>query len=299
MKMNQPERRTHQQEVHSFLQKHFSIRNWTFSYPPGSGMETYFLHGDEQSYFVKVGAPIERYLAMAEIGLTPPVLSVGHLDSRLSIIVQPFVAGRTPSRRDYRDQLERVAALIYKMHHHPRIKGILEPSTSNLHEEAALQVLDRLRQTWERHKAQVPKVAPFVDKSLDELEQQIHRFSTEGLIASHNDICNANWLFASDGNIYVLDFESMSMDDPAFDLGALLWWYYPPRLRQPFLETAGYSYDQEFRFRMRVRMALHCLSITLPREGSFDCFDSGGYEEALIDFRAILEGRENPQGYTA
>jgi hypothetical protein len=159
--------------------------------------------------------------------------------------------------------------------------------------------MNRLRQKWERSKTQVPEVAPFVDKSLHELERQIHRFSTEGLVASHNDICNANWLFASNGNIYVLDLESMSMDDPAFDLGALLWWYYPPRLRQSFLETAGYSYDQEFRFRMQVRMALHCLSITLPREGSFDRFDSSHYAEALTDFRAILEGRENPQGYTA
>ena len=159
--------------------------------------------------------------------------------------------------------------------------------------------MDRLRQKWERFSAQVPNVAPFVDDSLDELQRQIHRFSSAGLVASHNDICNANWLFASNGNIYVVDFESMSLEDPAFDLGALLWWYYPPRLRQPFLETTGYSYDQEFRFRMRVRMALHCLGITLPREGSFDRLNSEGYEEALTDFRAILEGRENPQGYTA
>ena len=59
------------------------------------------------------------------------------------------------------------------------------------------------------------------------------------------------------------------MDDPAFDLGAILWWYYPPELRGQFLELAGYSYDHELRFRMQVRMALHCLSITLPRERKF------------------------------
>jgi hypothetical protein len=48
---------------------------------------------------------------------------------------------------------------------------------------------------------------------------------------------------------------------------------------------------------MHVRMALHCLSITLPREGSFDRFRAEHYGEALIDFRAIMDGRENPQGY--
>jgi thiamine kinase-like enzyme len=297
--MNQPKRRIHQQEVHGFLQKSFSIRDWTFTLPPGSGMETYFVYGDEQSYFVKVGVATERYLVMAESGLTPPVVAFGHLESDSSIIVQPYIAGQTPSRTDFQHEWQRVAALVSRMHHDPRLSSILRPSSSNSHKESRLRVMNRLRQKWERAKPQVPEVAPFVDKSLDELERQIHRFSTEGLVASHNDICNANWLFASNGNIYVLDFESMAMDDPAFDLGALLWWYYPPRLRQPFLETAGYSYDQEFRFRMQVRMALHCLSITLPREGSFDRFDSSHYAEALTDFRAILEGRENPQGYTA
>jgi hypothetical protein len=89
------------------------------------------------------------------------------------------------------------------------------------------------------------------------------------------------------------------MDDPACDLGALLWWYYPPDLRGSFLDIAGYPGDQEFNLRMRVRMALHCLSITLPREQSFDRFNPERYHEALEDFRAIVDGKENPQGYLA
>lgn len=68
-------------------------------------------------------------------------------------------------------------------------------------------------------------------------------------------------------------------------------------LRQPFLEVAGYRYDDEFKFRMRVRMALHCLDILLPRKNSFDEFEPDGFEEALQDFKAAVEGRENPQGY--
>jgi hypothetical protein len=87
------------------------------------------------------------------------------------------------------------------------------------------------------------------------------------------------------------------MDDPALDIGALLWWYYPPQLRQQFLDFAGYGYDDEFKFRMQIRMAMHCLSITLPREQSFDRFDSNHYDESVRDFRAILNGEENPEGY--
>lgn len=234
------DRQEHQKEVLAFLQKKLSIHNCTFSLPPGSGMETYFVQGNERTYFVKVGAPIERYLSMAEIGLTPPILALGQLESGHSIMVQPFLIGRKPSQTDYRDQLEKVAALVRKLHHHPHVRRILPAATSDLHKDAGIQALNHLRQKWEHYKRQVPTVAEFVDNSLKYINQQVSRFSSEGLVGSHNDICNANWLFSSNGRIYILDFESMSMDDPALDMGALLWWYYPPELRQQFLEIAGY-----------------------------------------------------------
>ena len=110
-----PDRQEHQQEVRRFLQKNFSIDDWRFSLPHGSGVESYFAQGNGQSYFVKVGVQAERYLAMAEIGLTPSVLVDGQLDNGLSVIVQPFIAGRRPSRLDYWDQLMEVAGLIRKI----------------------------------------------------------------------------------------------------------------------------------------------------------------------------------------
>jgi len=292
-----PDRKAHWKEVRSFLHKHLSIHDWDFSLPRGSGMETYFVWGDGQDYFVKVGAPVERYLAMAEIGLTPPVSAYGELEGGLTIMVQPFIEGWKPSQTDYRDGLEKVAELIRKMHGHPRVKDVLQLPSTDLYKEAGLRALDHLRQKWERFKARVPNVAGFVDNSLEYLAQQIDLFSGEGLVTSHNDICNANWLFASNGKIYVVDFESMSIDDPALDVGALLWWYYPPGLRGRFLDLARYPHNDEFKSRMQVRMAMHCLNITLPREQSFDSFDADQYGGLLMDFRALVEGRENPEGY--
>jgi thiamine kinase-like enzyme len=294
-----PDRREHQQNVHAFLQKHFSIDDWRFSLPHGTGMESYFAKGNGQSYFVKVGVQVERYLAMAEIGLTPPILIHSQLDNGLSIIVQPFVAGQKPSRADYQNQLMEVAGLIRTMHHHPRANEFFQGTASDLYKDAGLRALNRLHQKWERYKGQVPMVAEFVNKSFEYLADQINMFLGEGLVISHGDICNANWLFASDGKIYVLDFESLSIDDPALDIGALLWWYYPSELRGRFMDIAGYPYDDQFKFRMRVRMAMHCLDITLPRERSFDKFEPDSYGESLRDFRAILNGDENPEGYIA
>jgi thiamine kinase-like enzyme len=292
-----PERQEHLQEAKNYLQKHFSARNWTFSLPRGSGKETYFAQGNEHKYFVKIGASVENYLAMAEIGLTPPILSAGQLESGVPILVQPWIAGRIPSRLDFQKQLEKVAGLIRTMHDDPRIQNGLAPSGSNLHKDVGQQAFQHLLQKWESYKSQVPGVSAFINDSLAELALEIRQFRTEGLVASHNDICNGNWLFAFDGKIHIIDLDSMSLDDPALDMGALLWWYYPPETRRHFLEIAGYCYDEEFRRRMRVRMALHCLNILLPREQSFDDFDPDSFAASLTDFRAVLAGQENPQGY--
>jgi len=83
-------------------------------------------------------------------------------------------------------------------------------------------------------------------------------FVGAGLVSSHNDICNANWLIAADGQVYLVDLEAMSLDDPAQDMGALLWWYYPPESRRTFLEIAGYQYDEPFRSAWRCTVWTFC-----------------------------------------
>jgi len=42
---------------------------------------------------------------------------------------------------------------------------------------------------------------------------------------------DAGGLVSLDKKIYLLDYESMFLDDPAFDLGVILWWYYPPEMQ--------------------------------------------------------------------
>jgi thiamine kinase-like enzyme len=292
-----PDRQEHQSEVHRYLQKHLSDHFWTFSLPHGSGTETYFAKGNAHEYFVKVGASIERYQAMAEIGLTPPVLSCGKLESGQTIVVQSRIQGWTPSRKDFQEHWEEVARLLSTLHRNLTVRQALDPASSQKHRDAGRKAMDSLLQKWDNYKGLVPKQAVFVDKSLEQLALQLDRFTTDGLAACHNDICNANWIFASDGKIYIVDLESMSIEDPALDLGAVLWWYYPQELRQRFLDLAGYPYDENLRLRMRVRMAFHCLSILLPRKQSFDVFQPYRFGEALIDFKAVLDGNENPQAY--
>jgi len=287
----------HQQEVQVFLQQHFSNQSWELTLPNGSGNETYFAQCNGHTYFVKLGVQAIKYQAVASIGLTPQVLAAASLGDETSIIVQPYIAGKKPSQRDYHNRLEQFASAINQIHHSAEVKQVLPTVSSDHYSVVGLGSLAYIQQKWEHHKAKVPDVADFVDESLDYLRQQVKDFQGTGLVASHNDICNANWIISTDGQLYLIDLESMSLDDPAVDVGATLWWYYPPKLRENFLVKAGYINDTTIVQRMQLRMAMHCLNIILPREQSFDEFDPASFRESLTDFKAILAGKENPEGY--
>jgi thiamine kinase-like enzyme len=290
-------RQRHQQEVHAFLQQHFSNQPWELTLPNGSGNETYFARCNGHTYFVKLGVQATKYQVVASLGLTPQVLVAESLGDGTSIIVQPYISGKRPSRRDYRIRLEQFASAINQIHHNVEVKQVLPEASSSFYSVLGLESLDHIKQKWERYKSQVPEVADFIDESLDYLRHQVIDFQGTGLVASHNDICNANWLISTEGQLYLIDLDAMSLDDPALDVGATLWWYYPPKLRKSFLIRAGYINDITFEQRMQVRMAMHCLNIMLPRERSFDEFAPASFAESLTDFRAILAGRDNPEGY--
>ncbi len=288
-------RELHRGEVERYLRRRFGGVNRALLLPRGSGNETYVAESDGRKLFVKLGTEVGRAVAMADAGIGPPVLDVGRLEDGTVIVVQSWVEGRHPGRADYERRLEAVARTIGKMHRDAGVRGALPVVAAEGFAAAGLRAVGRVRARWEGVREQVVEVGGFVEEELDELEKRIGRLRGDGLGASHNDICRDNWLFTEDGRIFILDLDSMALDDPALDVGIIMWWYYAPEVWGRFIGYAGYEDDEGFRERMQARIALHCLSITLPREDSFDRFDAGGFSGALRDFRAALVGQGNPE----
>ncbi len=289
----------HKAEVVSFLQQYVSNQHWDIRLPPhGTGNETYYVQSDNHACFVKLGAMTERYQVMSEMGLSPQVIATGQTEDGTSILVQQRIAGNKPSRADFHRLLPRFAESIRKTHQSETLQGILPPQPSNLYKDVGSIVLGEIEARWRKFEPLVAlSTSQYVNQKIAYLQEQINQFEGGGLAASHNDICNGNWLVSTEGRLYLLDYEGMSLDDPALDLGAILWWYYPPQMRTEFLAIAGCPDDETFRERMRIRMAVHNLHIILPRENSFDRFRAETFDDALVDFRAVVDGRENPQGY--
>lgn len=289
------DRQAHRAEVQAYLQRNFGQQDWTLSLPQGHGGETYLARSSQRAYFVKLGAQIDRYILLGSLDLAAPVIASGLLPDGCSILVQEWIEGRTPSRQDYREHLEHFAEGIARVHHNFALQQILPSAHSEDYASAGLAALHKVQQKWNQVREFVPQAARWVDGSLEMLAERMERIHGAGLVASHNDICNANWLITSDGRLYLVDLEAMGRDDPALDLGATLWWYYPPDLWQRFLAASGQAFTPEFEHRMWTRLALHCLDITLPRPNSYDRFASQSFLSALRDYRAALDGAENPE----
>ena len=291
-------RNHHRIEVISFLKKNVFNHSWEISLPPdGTGNETYFAQSNGQSSFIKLGANTNRYQVMSNLGLSPRIIALGYLEDGTSILVQQRVKGKCPSRKDFHLHLRKFAESIKKTHQCEELKQILPKRSSTFYKDVGLEILGEVEQRWKKYELETPVFAEYVNEKIAYLKEQINQFAGDGLVASHNDICNGNWLLSSDEKLYLLDYESMTLDDPALDVGAILWWYYPPELREEFLEITGYKNDEGFRNRMRIRMAIHNLNIIIPREKSFDQFKAETFGTTLVDFRATIDGRENPQGY--
>lgn len=293
-----PRRDQNKFEVVSFLQKNVSAFAWNIQLPPyGTGQETYIAQNAQQSCFIKLGTQIMRYQIMADLGFSPPVITTGFLEDGTAILVQKYIAGRVPSRRDFHTYLHKFARILRDTHTNDRLKQILPQKATSSHREAGLEIIKQVEERWKKFKPQVPSSSNYVDEKIAYLKEEVSKFTSGGFVASHNDICNANWLISNEEKIYLLDYEGMSLDDPALDTGAILWWYYPPEMREEFLEITGHGEDENFRKRMRIRMAIHNLHIIIPRENSFDRFSADTFDQALTDFRAVIDGKENPQGY--
>ena len=289
----------HQADVRKFLNRNVAGLTWHIqktSY--GTGQESYLVAAGGHSYFVKLGAQIERYRVMSDLGLSPKVVATGVLDDGTSILIQQQVHGRAPTRADFQQYYRKFARSLNLTHNCAALMRVLPPRTSDQYKHVGMQSLGEIQKRWQKYQAKVPQYAPYINAKIRNLEDEVGQFPGGGLVASHNDVCNGNWLVSlQDEKIYLLDYESMSLEDPALDLGAILWWYYPPKMRAEFLTIAGYSDDDALRHRMRVRMAIHNLNIMVPREHSFDRFSLQRFEAFMVDFKAVVEGKGNPQGY--
>jgi len=134
-------------------------------------------------------------------------------------LVQEHISGRIPSRSDFQKKLAIFAQIIRDTHQSEHVIRILPERDIESYSQAGLDIIECISRRWKKFRSQVPSVVEYVEEKIEYLKAEVTKFSGSGLVASHNDVCNGNWLIADDGTVYLLDYEGMSLD--AFQDGLL------------------------------------------------------------------------------
>ena len=202
-----PERRQNQQQVLAFLQDYFATSDWEFSIPQGSGKEKYLAraatrHG-ESACFVKLDVNIPVYQTVASLELTPPILASGCLQDGTPLIVQPAVKGRQPTWQDFSIHLDLFASTLQRLHHSPELRSLLAAPASETYRAAGLQFLNNIHLRWEAVKSHFsPEIDSIVLDHLERIAAQLRAAPGGGLVNTHTDPCNANWLLPGAGRAH-------------------------------------------------------------------------------------------------
>jgi len=287
----------HKEEVERFLQNTLHMETWEFLSTNGSGNEKYIAASDGKKYFVKLDVQLARYEILGDLGISPKIINSGFLEDGKTIIIQEYVTGHNPSPKDFQTHIYEIATILANVHNSKKLQKVLKKSEIKTYQEAALKAFYEIVDKWEYYKNELSAYTVYIDNSLKQIQSNIYKIEGNNLVSAHNDICMANWLISDNGLVFLVDFESMQMEDPTVDIGALLWWYYPPDMRKTFCDIMKVDYSSALRNRMQIRMAMHCLNIMLPRKDSFDVFDLDWFAMFFDDFKAIMEGKDNPKGY--
>ncbi|KRN02100.1 choline kinase-like enzyme [Levilactobacillus senmaizukei DSM 21775 = NBRC 103853] len=222
-------------------------------YPLGGNTGTAFMGTKaSQKVFLKQNAsPFLAALSME--GITPRLVWTKRLASGDVMTAQEWLNGRTLRRSEMREQ--RVARLLHRVHHSNLLHDMLLKVGGRFTTPA--QLLTRLQPALASDLRQHPLIqSAFV--ALQNEQPQLPKTDYE---VCHGDLNHKNWLLSDRRRLYLVDWDSASFADPAYDLGALLCEYVPLEEWQRWLQDYGERLTPDLLARVNWYARIHCLTV--------------------------------------
>jgi aminoglycoside phosphotransferase (APT) family kinase protein len=276
------------QQVIEILTSHFPGRDWALrTSTEGMSSKSYIATGGDLQLFIKINADTTALRHVAELGIAPRVLAEGTQDGS-RYVVQEFLHGTHPDRPWFSRHLPELANLIQVYHLDQGLAALLGKGQTLAYQEHLDGRLNELGVQLasleaSSHKAELTPL-------LAELRDQARTFESAGLVPTHADPNNNNFLLVGD-KIYLLDWDGVSLSDPIRDVGPMLWWYVPAETWPEFFAAFHVEWSKQIEHKVYWWAAWQSCWVAL-------LFATAGYPESaepfIIDFRAALHGQPNP-----
>ncbi len=219
----------------------FLGEGWVVKPAGGATGEAYIAqHGNDKLFLKRNSSPFLAVLS-AE-GIVPKLLWTKRLENGDVITAQRWVHGRELKSTEMAKPM--VAKLLSKIHRSSELLDLFKrignkPLSPNLIINNIMQQLD-LRNIHN---------GLLVD-ALDYLIKYEQSISHHEMVVCHSDVNHNNWVLAEDGDLYLIDWDSSTVADPALDLGLLLYLYLPEENWPSWLAAYGIKLSDNLRNRM-------------------------------------------------
>ncbi|MCU9601069.1 phosphotransferase family protein [Caldibacillus kokeshiiformis] len=199
------------------------------------------LHNNEKLFIKRNSSPFLAVLS-AE-GIVPKLVWTKRLENGDVITAQQWIKGRKLEPEDM--NCDRVAKLLNKIHRSkPLLSMMRRLGKTPVFPETLLMHL-------EKNVDDALKNNPTFQKAHHYLKTNISRMKPIDWAVCHGDMNHNNWMLTDQDELYLIDWESAIIGDPAFDIGPLLYWYVPENEWNNWLEMYGLSLTDEVRIRLK------------------------------------------------
>ena len=170
------------------------------------------------------------FLAALSIeGITPRLVWTKRMTTGDTLTAQEWLNGRCLHKAEM--DSEAVSALLYRLHHSALLKRMLK--------QVGGQVVtpEELLQRYFRGLPQDLRHHPLLKTVANRLRAKQPQVKRSNYEVCHGDLNHKNWLLSDQGNLFLVDWESAVIADPAYDLSMLMCQYVPRNNWQQWLQT--------------------------------------------------------------
>ena len=200
-----------------------------------TGEAFYACHKNEKLFIKRNSSPFLAVLS-AE-GIVPKLVWTKRLENGDVITAQKWIKGRKLEPEDMGS--ERVAKLLKKIHRSKPLLTMLRRLGKNpVYPEMLLN-------HFENEVDMDLKNDESVIRAYEYLQKYLPQMTPKFLAVCHGDMNHNNWMITEKNELYLIDWESAIIGDPAFDVGPLLYWYVPEHEREEWLKNYGAHLNDE------------------------------------------------------
>ncbi|MBM7572823.1 phosphotransferase family protein [Aquibacillus albus] len=255
--------------------EHILGKEWTIASAGGSTGEAYYAQREKKRLFLKRNSSPFIAVLSAQ-GIVPKLVWTKRLENGDVITAQQWLEGRelTPEEMKH----PKVAKLLSKIHHSSELLDmLLRIDKKPLQPDQLYSNLkNRLRTDFypiELH------------QSLKYLERQLPFIDINTKVVCHCDMNHNNWLLSNSGQLYLIDWDSAKVGDPAIDIGMILYWYIPENEWDEWLECYGISQNGNLLTRMYWYLILEIARYYVWHREREECKEA---EQRVHELRRLL-----------